>query len=126
MMKVIYLILHILTKEFKKAVIPAQLDSRVHFHTLRHSFAPNLAQNGANLYAIQKLLGHSNITTTQIHSHLRNKDLINAINKLYNTFSYQHSTKKNSGDRVSFAIQQFEKSKIFYEHKLKEKYGYRT
>jgi site-specific recombinase XerD len=49
---------------------------------LRHSFASCLAQQGVNLYVIQKLLGHSNFTTTQIYSHLRNEDLVKAVNEL--------------------------------------------
>lgn len=70
------------SRAFKKCVRSLGLDDKIHFHTLRHSFASNLAQRGVNLYVIQKLLGHSNITTTQIYSHLRNEDLVKAINEL--------------------------------------------
>ena len=70
------------SKSFKRCVRSISLNDKIHFHTLRHSFASNLAQKGINLYIIQKLLGHSNITTTQIYSHLRTEDLVKAINEL--------------------------------------------
>jgi integrase/recombinase XerD len=70
------------SRSFKKCVWAFELDDKIHFHTLRHSFASNLAQRGVYLYVIQKLLGHSKITTTQIYSHLRTEDLVKAINEL--------------------------------------------
>ncbi len=71
-----------LTKSFKKCVRLSGLDDKIHFHTLRHSFASNLAQRGVNLYVIQKLLNHSKITTTQIYSHLLTENLEKAIKVL--------------------------------------------
>jgi len=71
-----------LSKQFKKAVREAKLDDKIHFHSLRHSFASALVQRGISLYTVKELLGHSNITTTQIYSHLNNGNLSKAINML--------------------------------------------
>lgn len=72
------------SRRFKECVRQAGLNEKIHFHTLRHSFGSSLVQKGVSLYVIQKLLGHSSITTTQIYSHLRNEDLQNAIMILEN------------------------------------------
>jgi len=70
------------SKSFKKAVRAAQLDDAIHFHTLRHSFASNLVQRGASIYVVKELLGHGDISTTQIYSHLQKENLVNAVNLL--------------------------------------------
>ncbi len=70
------------SKSFKKAVRKATLDDRIHFHTLRHSFASNLVQKGVSIYVVKELLGHEDISTTQIYSHLQTDNLLKAIDLL--------------------------------------------
>ena len=67
------------SKRFKRACKAAEMDKGIHFHSLRHSFASNLAQQGVSLYVIKELLGHSSISTTEIYSHLNLDTLREAI-----------------------------------------------
>jgi len=67
--------------KFKKYVRRAHLDDKLHFHSLRHSFASALVRSGVSLYAVQKLLGHSTIKTTEVYSHLLPQQLHSEINK---------------------------------------------
>ncbi len=71
-----------LSHKFAAYVKKAKINTKLNFHSLRHTFASWLVQKGVSIYEVSKLLGHSDIKTTQIYAHLRNEDLKNAVELL--------------------------------------------
>lgn len=63
--------------------IKAEINKKIGPHTLRHSFATHLLENGADLITIQNMLGHENIVTTERYLHVNRKHLVESISKYH-------------------------------------------
>lgn len=70
-------------KVLKKLLLEKGLNPNVSPHTLRHSFATHLLEHGADLRVIQEMLGHSDISTTRIYTHITNNQIRDDYNKYH-------------------------------------------
>ncbi len=71
-----------LTHKFKASILKAELNEELHFHSLRHTFATWLVQEGVSIYEVQKLLGHSSVKITEVYSHLASGELHESVARI--------------------------------------------
>jgi site-specific recombinase XerD len=64
-----------LQKAVKLAASRANIDKRVSCHTMRHSFATTMLENGTNIRVLQELMGHADVKTTERYTHVMDKDI---------------------------------------------------
>ena len=70
----------------KRILNQTNLTKNISPHTLRHSFATHLLENGADLRCVQELLGHTSVITTQLYTHVSKKHIKEAYNKAQANF----------------------------------------
>lgn len=71
-----------LQRVFKQATLKAKITKQVSIHSLRHSFATHLLEQGTDIHTVQRLLGHSHISTTIVYLHLKKENLTKVISPL--------------------------------------------
>jgi integron integrase len=71
-----------LQKAVKLAVDRAGITKRVSCHTFRHSFATHMLENGVNIRVVQELMGHTDVKTTEIYTHVMEKDISAVLSPL--------------------------------------------
>ncbi len=64
-----------LQKAFKNALNQSKIHKKAGCHTFRHSFATHLLETGTNIRVVQKLMGHADVKTTEIYTHVMSKDM---------------------------------------------------
>ncbi|MDP7457606.1 MAG: tyrosine-type recombinase/integrase [Candidatus Woesearchaeota archaeon] len=85
------------------------------FHTLRHTYATYLLDKGVDIYYVQRALGHSDIHTTQIYTHVSNKDLQTKINAAFGTKSLTGKTHGLLGTALEILQVRFAQGDISFE-----------
>lgn len=95
-------------KRLRDCAVSRGIDFNVHPHMLRHSFATHILESSGDLRAVQELLGHSNISTTQVYTHLDFQHLAKVYDAAHPRAKSQHS----AVEEANTSVQQSDKSDV--------------
>ena len=87
----------VISYHLKKWVKNGGIDKKITFHCSRHTFATMMLTLGADLYTTSKLLGHANVTTTQIYSKIIDKKKVETVNLVDDMFVADQGSNKGKG-----------------------------
>jgi site-specific recombinase XerD len=87
-----------LQKAVKRAVDRAGITKRAGCHTFRHCFATHMLENGVNIRVVQELMGHADLKTTEIYTHVMQKD-VDAVRSPLDTLETREALSENNGEK---------------------------
>jgi site-specific recombinase XerD len=87
-----------LQKAVKRAVDRAGVTKRAGCHTFRHCFATHMLENGVNIRVVQELMGHADLKTTEIYTHVMQKD-VDAVRSPLDTLETREALSVNNGEK---------------------------
>ena len=91
-----------LQKQIKLAAKRAGIYKRVTSHTFRHSFATHLLENGSDIRTVQELLGHADVSTTMIYTHVLNKPGVSVVSPLDQMYPANYTTPEINEPQLSY------------------------
>jgi len=104
-----------LSRRFRHYRELAGLPEQIHFHSLRHTYASRLVQNGASVYKVQALLGHADVGTTQQYAHLTGQSLRGDVERAFGETSTEEARLRTEVARLREEVRGLRERLSVYE-----------